>query len=166
MSKVQTSIVPNQESEPMEYVNLNRKPIKMNDSATEELFGKIGYVQKEDKEDDLHAVYRRSNKYHSLLGQNQQAQRNQKSIKMSSASAAINVYKNTQSQNLINQLGKNEFLRPQQLQIQECIRTFQIELRHIDPLKNAFICEDKNREGTITVKQLVHELHNNGVNWP
>jgi hypothetical protein len=138
----------------------------MNDPQTNLLFEKIGYAPKPEAEDDLHAAYRRENKYHSLLGQNQHAQRNASSIKMSSGSAAINVYKNTQQQTIINQLSKNEFLRSQQLQIQECIRTFQIESRHLDPLKGAFIAADEEQMGTCTVKQLVRALHAMNINWP
>lgn len=94
--KVKTSIVPNSDADPEFYVNLNKKPLIMNEVNTKKLFDSIVYKPPEANHDDLHAAYRRGNKYHSLLGQNQHAQRNENTIKMSSASTAINIYRNKQ----------------------------------------------------------------------
>lgn len=47
-----------------------------------------------DKQFDLYAAVRKDAKYHSLLGVNQHPDRNADTIKMSSGSAAINIYKN------------------------------------------------------------------------
>jgi hypothetical protein len=55
-------------------------------------------------------------------------------------------------------LSQNEFSKSQQLQIQECIRTFQVELKHLNPLKKAFIKTDKAKCGIITLKDLVKRL--------
>ena len=63
-------------------------------------------------------------------------------------------------------MSKNEFLKSQELQIQECIRAFQIELRHLDPLKRAFIAADKQHIGVVTVKEIIEELHNDKINLP
>ena len=43
---------------------------------------------------DIHAGMRKNPRYHSLMGHNQHAERNKDTIKMSSASAAVNQYRN------------------------------------------------------------------------
>ena len=55
---------------------------------------------------------------------------------MSSGSAAVNIYKNLQTKDIIDILSKNEFSKQQQFHIQECIRVFNIDLNHIQPLKS------------------------------
>ena len=74
---------------------------------------------------------------------------------MSSGSAAVNVYRNMQTKDIVDSISKNEFDQGQQLQIQECIRAFNIELKHIQPLKQCFIKGDKSKSGFIQVRDLV-----------
>jgi hypothetical protein len=61
------------------------------------------------QEFDLHAGSRAKSKYHSLLGQDQHHQRTEKTIKMSSSSSAINIYKNVQNREILNSISKTEF---------------------------------------------------------
>jgi hypothetical protein len=66
--KVKTSVVPNSDADPEFYVNLNKRPLVINDLNTKKEFDKIVYKPPETNHDDLHAATRRGNKYHSLLG--------------------------------------------------------------------------------------------------
>jgi len=56
--------------------------------------------------DDLHATSKNKAKYHSLLGRYQHPLRNEKTIKMSSGSAAINIYKNVETRDIITAVSK------------------------------------------------------------
>ena len=58
---------------------------------------------------DLHVHTRKNPKYHSLMGKNQHPVRNKDTIKMSSGSAAVNVYRNMQTKDIVDHVGKNEF---------------------------------------------------------
>ena len=58
---------------------------------------------------DLYAGVRKDAKYHSLLGVNQHPDRNSDTIKMSSGSAAINIYKNMQSTEVLKSISTKEF---------------------------------------------------------
>jgi hypothetical protein len=58
---------------------------------------------------DLYAGLRKDAKYHSLLGVNQHPDRNAETIKMSSGSAAINIYKNMQSTEVLKSISTKEF---------------------------------------------------------
>lgn len=78
---------------------------------------------------------------------------------MSSGSAAINQYRNVQTKDIIDRISKSEFDQGQSFQIQECIRAFNIELKHIQPLKAMFIKCDKNKTGIIKTKDLVKRLY-------
>ena len=68
--KVKSSIVPNSDIDPEYYVNINKKPLILNDQTSKELFNTLVYTPQEINHDDLQAAYRKGNKYHSLLGQN------------------------------------------------------------------------------------------------
>lgn len=104
---------------------------------------------------DIHAGTRVNPKYHSLLGRNQHPQRTEKTIRMSSGSAAINIYKNVQTQGILGEICRSDFNREQQRQIQECLRSFNIELQHLAPLRIQFIKCDRHRQGRIKAKDLV-----------
>jgi len=58
---------------------------------------------------DIHIGNRTGPRYHSLMGKNQHAERNMDTIKMSSGSAAINLYRNVQNKSIIDNLSKCEF---------------------------------------------------------
>lgn len=66
--KIQTSVVPGTDIDPEYYVNLNRQPLILNEPNTKKLFESITYKPQETDHDDLHAAYKRGNKYHTLLG--------------------------------------------------------------------------------------------------
>ena len=106
----------------------------------------------ENKDVDLHLMHRNNPKYHTLLGQDQRANRNENTIKMSSASAAVNSFKNVENKVVIANMSKLEFSQPQISQIQDCIRNLNIDLTYFMPLQMAFIKADKNQNGMITVK--------------
>lgn len=74
---------------------------------------------------------------------------------MSSSSAAINIYKNVQTQGVLGEICRSDFNKEQQRQIQECLRSFNIELQHLMPLRIQFIKCDKHRQGRIKAKDLV-----------
>lgn len=104
---------------------------------------------------DIHAGTRVNPKYHSLLGRNQHPQRTEKTIRMSSGSAAINIYKNVQTRGILGEICRSDFNTEQQRQIQECLRSFNIELQHLMPLRIQFIKCDRQRQGRIKAKDLV-----------
>jgi len=113
----------------------------------------------ESKDVDLHLMHRNNPKYHTLLGQDQRANRNENTIKMSSASAAVNSFKNVENKVVIANMSKLEFSQPQISQIQDCIRNLNIDLTYFMPLQMAFIKADKNQNGMVTVKKLIKRLH-------
>ena len=86
--------------------------------------------------------------------------------KMSSASAAINVFKNQQTEGAINFVSKNEFSKVQQHQIHECFRIFNIDLRHIAVFKNLFMSCDDHQDGYITREALLREMHRKKLRVP
>ena len=55
---------------------------------------------------DLHVTSRNGAKYHSLMGRYQHPLRNEKTIKMSSGSAAVNIYKNVETRDIITAVSK------------------------------------------------------------
>lgn len=141
--------------------------MKTNDREVQQMLQTISYEPYVDEDVNvLTATYSMNPKYHSLLGKNQHAERNANTIKMSSGSAVINIYKNVQNRDIINVISKNEFTKQQELQIQECIRAFNIELRHLQPLKKAFIKCDKNHCGLITVKSLIKRIYKMKMHVP
>ena len=73
-------------------------------------------------------------KFHTILGQELQPVREAHTRTMSSASAAINLYKNVESKSIITAVGQSEFNKVQTLQIQECIRSLMIDIRHFIPV--------------------------------
>lgn len=77
---------------------------------------------------------------------------------MSSSSAAVNIYKNLESENLLLQYSNNEFNHRQEKQIQECMRSFNIELSHLLPLKSNFIKCDRDHTGFIQIQDLIKRL--------
>lgn len=56
--------------------------------------------------DDLHVTSKNKAKYHSLLGRYQHPLRNEKTIKMSSGSATVNIYKNVETRDIITAVSK------------------------------------------------------------
>lgn len=78
---------------------------------------------------------------------------------MSSSSAAINIFKNIQTKDILNVLSQTEFSLQQQLQIQECLRSFNIDLQHLIPLRSQFIKCDKQKTGKIRAEQLVKRFN-------
>jgi tryptophanyl-tRNA synthetase len=91
------------------------------------------------KEFDLFAGTRNNSNAHTLLGQNQHHLRNLGSIKMSSSSPAINIYRNNETNAVLKEITKTMYSKAQIGHIQECLRSFNIELQHLMPLKSAFI---------------------------
>lgn len=86
--------------------------------------------------------------------------------KPSSASKALNVMRNQQTSDIINLVCKNEFNRLRQRQIQECIRAFNIEQRHIVELKKAFTACELNSRSETTLKELLESIHERGLRYP
>ena len=80
--------------------------------------------------------------HHTLLGQDQKAKRNEHSIRMSSASAAINLYRNQENKSIMSSM-KQEFNKSQIQQIEQCIRGLVIDMRHFIPIQLAFMKADK-----------------------
>lgn len=85
---------------------------------------------------------------------------------MSSGSTAINQYRNVQNKDIIENVSKSEFDKAQELQIQECIRAFNIELKHIQPLKSIFIKCDYNKTGMVLCKDFIKRLHKMNIQMP
>lgn len=86
--------------------------------------------------------------------------------KPSSASKALNVMRNQQTSDIINLVCKNEFNRLRQRQIQECIRAFNIEQRHIVELKKAFTACSLNARSETTLKELLESIQERGLRYP
>ena len=79
--------------------------------------------------------------------------------KMSSASKNINVYRNDQNRDIINLVSDNVFNKYQQIQIKECIRSFNIDLTHFIKFKKLFMACDEDQDGYIMMRDLINEIH-------
>lgn len=78
---------------------------------------------------------------------------------MSSASKNINVYRNDQNRDIINLVSDNVFNKYQQIQIKECIRSFNIDLTHFIKFKKLFMTCDEDQDGYIMMRDLINEIH-------
>tara|TARA_B110000305_G_C19069943_1_gene461161 strand:+ start:186 stop:530 length:345 start_codon:yes stop_codon:yes gene_type:complete len=98
--RARLSNVPGYAHDPMTFVNMNKqqKIQATDDPKLEKMIQTLTFDSQanagEQDSLDIHAIYKLSDKYHSLLGQDQYCNRNCDTIKMSSGSAAINIYKN------------------------------------------------------------------------
>lgn len=103
------SIVPTSIEDPRVFAVLNERQILTGDADIDQMIKKITYDDSPSKELDLHIATRANPKYHSLLGQNQHHTRTEKTIKMSSSSGAINIYKNVQMEGILNEISRSDF---------------------------------------------------------
>ena len=100
-------MVPIDATDPRQYAKKNEKSLQINDLALADRVKKITYPEQDFRMNDTDKIdlqehLKTSNKYHSLLGQNQHALRNKDTIKMSSSSSSVNIYKNIESRDLLN----------------------------------------------------------------
>lgn len=107
-------MVPQDSLKPTQLLSMTNHALKTNDEKVNQMMQVISH-QNNNQNDfglDLKINKPYNQNLHSLLGQDQKARRNEKSIRMSSASAAVNLYRNYENSNLMRAM-KHEFNKQQ-----------------------------------------------------
>ena len=86
--------------------------------------------------------------------------------KPSSASTAFVTQKNRQTTDIIKLISNNAFSQKRQSQIQECIRVFGIDNRHVNDLKRAFMDTELDHNGDSTTGQLIEKMKEFNIRYP
>lgn len=74
--------------------------------------------------------------------------------------------KNIQAADIIEMASKSDFNKLRKKQIQECIRAFNIEQRHIVELKKAFTACSLNENNETPIKDLLESIQEKGLKYP